>query len=289
MSARALDHLVLGTRDLDALAGEFEALGFQVGARNRHPWGTENRLIQLADQTFLELITVGEGAVIPAPSPGLFSFGAFVAGALAEAPGMSMLVLKSENARADAAAFTREGMGGFAPFDFGRKGKRADGTEVEVAFTLAFAADPALPDCGFFTCQQHFPDNFWSPALQQHANGARGISRVTIVAENPSDHHVFLSAFAGSREMRAGSGGIAMTCGEGVVEIVSPETFRFLYGVEAPARFRPFFAGFGLRMGDPAAIAANAIRRGRAIEQGAAGFTLVPMADFTTAIVLEAA
>jgi hypothetical protein len=289
MAARALDHLVLGTADLDALASEFEALGFCVGALNRHPWGTENRLIQLGDQTFLELIATGEGAAIPPHQPGHFSFGAFVQDGIARSPGLSMLVLKSTDAKADAAHFAREGIGAFAPFHFGRKGKRADGTDVEVAFTLAFAHDRAMPDCGFFTCQQHFPKNFWSQPMQQHANGATGLSRVTIVAENPSDHHVFLSAFAGSREMHANSSGIAMTCGQGVFEIVSEETFRFIYGVEAPQGDGPRFAGFGLLLPDPMAIAADAARSGRAIEQGAAGFTLAPRSSFQTAILFEKA
>jgi hypothetical protein len=289
MAARALDHLVLGTAGLDTLASEFEALGFRVGALNRHAWGTENRLIQLGDETFLELITTGKGAEIPPHQPGHFSFGAFVQDGIARSPGLSMLVLKSVNAKADAALFAREGIGAYAPFHFGRKGKRADGTDVEVAFTLAFAHDRAMPDCGFFTCQQHFPENFWSLPLQQHANGVTGLSRVTIVAENPSDHHVFLSAFAGSREMHANSSGIAMTCGQGVFEIVSEETFRFIYGVEAPPGDGPRFAGFGLFLTDPAAIAADAARSGRPIEKGAAGFTLAPRLNFKTAILFEKA
>ncbi len=240
MPPRPLDHLVIGTNDLDQLAGEFEALGFRVGQRNRHPWGTENRLIQLADETFLELITVGEGAQVPPHQPGHFSFGAFVAEGIERQPGLSMMVLKSADAKADARRFATDGVGSFAPFDFARKGVKADGTEVEVAFTLAFAHTRDLAECGFFVCQQHFPENFWSPAMQQHPNGASGISRVTLVAENPSDHHVFLSAFTSSREMRATSTGISVPCGQALVEIVTPETFRFIYGMEARSG-RPAF------------------------------------------------
>ena len=59
MAGRGLDHLVLGVRDLEADAAFCEALGFTVGARNRHPWGTHNRIIQFPG-SFLELITVGE-------------------------------------------------------------------------------------------------------------------------------------------------------------------------------------------------------------------------------------
>lgn len=64
-------------RDLDAAAEFYGRLGFRVGVRNRHPWGTENRLIQLSS-SFIELITVGTGAAIPDHAEGRFSFGAFV-------------------------------------------------------------------------------------------------------------------------------------------------------------------------------------------------------------------
>ena len=43
---RRIDHLVVAVRDLDGAAAFYERLGFQVGARNRHPWGTENRIVQ---------------------------------------------------------------------------------------------------------------------------------------------------------------------------------------------------------------------------------------------------
>lgn len=287
MPARAIDHLVLGTTDLDALGARFEALGFRIGARNRHPWGTENRIIQLGDESFLELISVGENAEIPPHQAGHFSFGAFVRDAIARAPGLSMLALKGSDAKADAAHFAHEGIGTFAPFHFGRKGKRPDGSEVEVAFTLAFAHERTMPDCGFFTCQQHFPQNFWAGAMQQHPNGTTGISRVTMVAENPSDHHVFLSSFAGSREMQANSSGIAMICGHGLFEIISEETFRFTYGVMPPAGEGPRFAGFSIAMPSAAATAAHAVKLGLDIAQCPGGFTLVSRPDFSTAIRIE--
>jgi catechol 2,3-dioxygenase-like lactoylglutathione lyase family enzyme len=58
---RCLDHIVVAVRELDEAADVYRRLGFQVGARNRHPWGTENRLIQFGS-SFVELITVGATA-----------------------------------------------------------------------------------------------------------------------------------------------------------------------------------------------------------------------------------
>lgn len=248
--ARSLDHLVIGCPDLDAAGGMLEQLGFVVGGRNRHPWGTENRIVQFSDETFLELITVAEPGLIPAHGERHFSFGAFVRDALARRPGLSMLVLRSTDAKADAAAFEAAGIGDFRPFDFARKGRRPDGSETELAFSLAFAADAAMPECGFFTCQQHFPQNFWSGAAQAHPNGARGIARVSLVAENPSDHHIFLAAFADNREMRATSTGIEIEAGLGLIEVTSPEGFAFRYGEAPPAMERPFFAGIEIAGAD---------------------------------------
>jgi hypothetical protein len=241
--SRSLDHLVIGVPDLDAAGEAFAARGLTVGARNRHPWGTENRIIQFADRTFLELIAVADAAAIPPPAPHAFSFGAFVRDALARRAGLSMLVLKSDDARADAAEFAEAGIGDFAPFDFARKGRRPDGNEADVAFSLAFAAATGMPECGFFTCQQHFPQNFWSKPAQTHANGASGIARVTIVADNPSDHHIFLSAFVGERALRASSFGIEIAAGNARIDIVSRAGFLLRYGIEPVMAQTPVFAG----------------------------------------------
>ena len=73
---RGIDHVVHAVHDLDAAASLYERLGFQVGSRNRHPWGTHNRVVQLAG-SYVELLTVAEPERIPPHGPGSFSFGAF--------------------------------------------------------------------------------------------------------------------------------------------------------------------------------------------------------------------
>lgn len=197
-SHRRIDHLVLVVRNLDAAAAFYERLGFQVGGRNRHPWGTQNRLIQFRS-SFLELITVGDDpARIPPHEPGRFSFGAFIRDYLERREGLAMFVLDSSDAQADAADFAREGIGGFEPFFFERKGRRPDGTDTHVAFSLAFAMDPDLPDAAFFTCQQHFPEAFWNAAFQVHPNGARDILSVTLGVTTPSAHAGFARSFTGA-------------------------------------------------------------------------------------------
>ncbi|HRP79102.1 MAG TPA: VOC family protein [Aquamicrobium sp.] len=215
VSHRRIDHLVIAVRDLDAAAGFCERLGFQVGQRNRHPWGTENRLVQFRS-SFLELITVGDDpAAIPPHGPGRFSFGAFVRDYLERREGGAMFVLDSSDAEADAAEFARLGIGRFEPFFFERKGRRPDGSETRVAFTLAFTMDPALPDTSFFVCHQHCPENFWNPEFQVHPNGAANIQDVTLDVAEPSRHAQFLSGYVGVAGEGDDRGGLVFPLREG--------------------------------------------------------------------------
>ena len=181
----------------------YERLGFQVGARNRHPWGTENRMIQFRS-SFIELITLGEGAAsrrtdatlqlrrlrsrlpVAARRPG-------DAGARQRA---------REGGRG---AFRRaRGIGAFEPFFFERTGRGRTAARSQVAFTLAFARDPRRRWPGFFVCQHHFPENFWNPAFQVHPNGARRARRgCPRRRPSRSAHRAFLDGLHGRRAHRA--------------------------------------------------------------------------------------
>jgi catechol 2,3-dioxygenase-like lactoylglutathione lyase family enzyme len=191
---RAIDHVVIPTLDLAAQATLYRRLGFQVGARNRHPWGTENHIVQF-DGAFLELIGLGEGFEAPASDPRVFSFARFVAEFLARREGLAMLVLRSNDAEADRCAFAAKGLGNFQRFDFARRAQRPDGASVDVAFSLAFASCAALPQTGFFVCQQHFPENFWSRQAQVHPNGALGVASLTLNHPRPTESVDFLTKF----------------------------------------------------------------------------------------------
>jgi hypothetical protein len=231
--ARGLDHIVHAVHDLDAAASLYERLGFIVGSRNRHPWGTHNRVVQL-DRFFVELLTVGEPDKIPPHGPRSFSFGAFQRDFLTRREGLSMLLLDGRDAKADAAAFRAAGIGDFDVFDFEREGRRPDGSTVKLAFSLVFATDARAPDAGFATCQHHFPQNFWNPAAQAHRSGATTVAGAVMVAENPSDHHVFLSALTGERELLATSSGVTVTTPHGFIQAMEPATYASHFGVPAP-------------------------------------------------------
>jgi catechol 2,3-dioxygenase-like lactoylglutathione lyase family enzyme len=270
-----LDHIVHAVRDLDAAAEFYSSAGFTVGARNRHPWGTHNRIVQFPG-FFIELITVGEPGLIPMPSRGSFSFGGFTRDFLARGEGLSMLVLEGKGAAADVAAFHQAGIGHFDEFDFERDAKRPDGSTVKVGFSLAFATDPNAPDVGYFTCQQHYPENFWNPAFQTHPNGAAGIAGVTMVAENPADHAAFFRAFSGVSDVTSNSNGIAIKTLRGEIQVMDSTAYRQHFVVEPPDLTRGArLAAIRLSLHDKAALV-SALGKGGIVPAEHMGNVIIP-------------
>jgi Glyoxalase-like domain len=256
-----LDHIVHAVRDLDAAAAFYGRAGFTVGSRNRHPWGTHNHIVQFPG-VFIELLGVGEPELIKAATPGTFSFASFTRDFLARDQGLAMLVLEGRGAAADAEAFRAAGIGDFDVFDFERQAQRPDGSTVKVAFSLAFAANPKTPDAGYFTCQQHYPENFWNPAFQLHPNGVSGIAEVIMVSEKPKDHVDFLGAFSGVRDIEENASGFSIRTERGDIRVMDPVTYRAYSGTESPNLTRGArFAAIRFVMPDKAA-AISALRKG---------------------------
>ena len=270
---RGLDHIVHAVRDLEDAAELYRRLGFTVGERNRHSWGTHNRLVQFPG-VFIELLTVAEPAKLGADG---FSnlFGRFNQSFLSNQEGLSLLLLESDDAAADAALFQSSGIAASEVMTFEREGNRPDGAPVKVAFSLAFARDAGAPGVGFAVCQQHLPENFWNPVFQQHPTTASGIASVVLVAENPSDHHIFLSAFTGVRDLHATSSGVSASTPRGEIKVMDPAAFRSHFGTEPPdisqgARL----AALQFRVRDRAALEA-ALNKGGVAASSRMGSTVV--------------
>jgi len=228
--SHGLDHIVHAVRDLDAAADFYRRMGFTVGARNRHSWGTHNHLVQFPG-FFMELLTVAEPEKLTGEGFAAL-FGVFNRQFLAHHQGLSFMMLESEDVPADAAHFRAAGFARSDALTFERAGKGPDGSAVTVGFSLAFARDPRAPEIGFAVCRQHNPELFWNPALQQHANGSIGIAGAVLVAENPTDHHIFLTAFSGVRELHAGSGVLTAPTPRGDIRIMDRAAFQTRFGVE---------------------------------------------------------
>jgi hypothetical protein len=55
-----------------------------------------------------------------------------------------------------------------------------------------------------------------------------------MVADNPSAHRIFLSAFTGERDLLATATGITATTPRGEIQVMAPATFASQFGVAPP-------------------------------------------------------
>jgi catechol 2,3-dioxygenase-like lactoylglutathione lyase family enzyme len=286
---RGIDHLVLAVRDLAKARALYEALGFTLTPRALHPWGTANHLAQMQG-CFLEILGVAEPDRIAAAAPGGFGFGAYNRDFLARRDGMSMLVLTTADAAADEAAFRRAGLATFPTFHFDRDATLPDGSVARVAFTLAFVADPGLPEAVFFTCQQHAPQHFWKPQFQRHDNGAQRIAEVVLRAEAPRDLAGFLAKVCGTRRIAACAGGIRVPLRGGALTVLTPDGCeRRFPGMRAAAMPpTPHFAAYRIAGCDPDALANSLARAAISYRRTADAVQVPPAAGFGVAIELAA-
>jgi hypothetical protein len=225
-----LDHIVHTVHDLDAVCEFYARLGFTVGGRNRHPWGTHNRIIQQKN-CYIEILEVAEPQKIVPHAARSFSFGAFHRSYAAARQGLSMLLLNSSDAVADVQTYQAAGISNYEVFNFAREGKKPDGSTVKLAFSLVFTRDLKSPDLGLALCQHHFPENFWNPALQTHTNGATKIAGVVMAANDPARHQDFIRAYTGVRDMHLGSAGTKALTENGDIEVMTPAAFRDQFGI----------------------------------------------------------
>jgi Glyoxalase-like domain len=123
-----------------------------------------------------------------------------------------MLVFAGDDARADNRRFSAAGLPTFAPFDFERYTKLPEGTQVTVAFSLAFVQSPEMPKVAFFVCENRAQDYFWKPEYQSHANGATGIVAVYLSSPAPERDAVFVSKMFGGK-ISSIAGGWNVACG----------------------------------------------------------------------------
>ena len=88
-----------------------------------------------------------------------------------------------------------------------------DGTEVTLAFSLAFAQSPDMPEVAFFVCENRAQEAFWKSGYQSHANGATGIAAVYLASPAPERDAAFVGKMFGGDIGRMPGGGFRVACG----------------------------------------------------------------------------
>jgi hypothetical protein len=247
----AIDHPLVLVRDLEATAARYRALGFHTAPVGQHPWGTSTCLITF-ERSALELMGVYDETLLDSHAVGSFRFGRYMAEALAEREGVSLVALYSEDAPGDRAMAEARGLAAQGRVDFRRRVKVPGRDWDEAVVTLEILVDKLLPRASNFLCQQHRPELIWVKEWMQHPNGALGFAGITYAAREPGPLVRRLRALFGDAAVRPTTIGHEAVTGRGVITVVRPGVWAREIGVtaEPDVGYEAACIGIDIRVGD---------------------------------------
>lgn len=258
MAYLGIDHPLIAVRDLEASLAYYRALGFFIAPPGQHPWGTSTALALFRRQ-ILEIVSIGDAALLDGYAAGDFRFGRHVETYLARDEGVALTALFTEDAAEAETVLTGRGMVCAGSVHFGRDVRRADGQADRTRTTLKIFPNAAMPRLSVFACQQHRRDLVEFPERMIHPNGAEGFAAVTIVAPDSARAAVgaWLTQIHGGVVRRDGQGHDLVDSSNGTWRIASPAQFAALYDSTLPEGFLadgPRIAGLDLRLRDLSAL-----------------------------------
>jgi hypothetical protein len=215
-----LDHVVVNVRDrIDEGADAYRRLGFTLTPKGFHTLGSMNHLAMFGTD-YLELIAAQPGdtrrpEIMDAPE------------------GLNSLVFGSEDSAATYAALRDAGVPVFPPGEFSRPVALPEGNRDAVFRTVRLTPD-AVPAGRLYFCHHFTRDLVWRDEWRHHENGAIGIARAVISADDPSAFGALFRRMFGDDSVRPIDGGLTLGVGLSRFDVVSPRTLAIEFGDAAP-------------------------------------------------------
>ncbi|HET6306328.1 MAG TPA: VOC family protein [Rhodopila sp.] len=215
-----LDHVAVNARDrLDDAAETYRRLGFTLTPRGHHTLGSMNHLAVFGTD-YLELIAV---------PPGDDSRKEIMAAPI----GLDGLVFGTEDAHATYAALRQNDVPLGEPQHFSRP-VRIGTTTSDAAFRTTRLPREATPAGRFYFCQHLTRDLVWRDEWRHHANGAVGIARAVIAAEDPGVLGTLFTRMFGPQAVRPVDDGCSLLLGLSRFDVVTPAALWEMFGGAAP-------------------------------------------------------
>jgi catechol 2,3-dioxygenase-like lactoylglutathione lyase family enzyme len=165
---RGIDHIVIAVPDLALAQKSYEALGFTVVPGGRHPVGSHNALIALADGSYIELIAFYE----PSPRHKWWL-------PLQKGGGLVDFCMQTDDLLGDTAAWRRAGVAIDDPSPLSRV--RPDGYHLKWVLSIPRDAHKGVVP---FLIQDETPREERVPRQHRHPNGATGIGVLTVTVDD---------------------------------------------------------------------------------------------------------
>jgi catechol 2,3-dioxygenase-like lactoylglutathione lyase family enzyme len=235
-----LDHVGWYVPDLDDAAEVFGRLGFPLTPYSVHgdrdpqsgriiPQGSANRLA-LLESGYLEFLTDVEGTDTAVSS--------HLRSAMARYIGVHLTAFTVSDAVAAVDRLTRDGFRLQPTVNLRRRIAAADGTDVEVAFTVVRAEFGSIPEGRMQILTHHTPEHVWQRRYVAEANAIIGLEEVVFSVADPLASAERLAKFTG-RTAIAAPAGMSVPLDRGKLTFLKPEDVSGQLGIptmaEAPA------------------------------------------------------
>jgi catechol 2,3-dioxygenase-like lactoylglutathione lyase family enzyme len=165
---QGIDHIVIVVNDLEQAAKDYERLGFTVVAGGKHPVGSHNILISLADGSYIEIIAFYREALDHRwwhP--------------LQKGERLVDFCMQTDDLRGDTSKLRAAGVAINDPVPWSRT--RPDGYELKWLLSLAQGSHRGIAP---FLIQDVTPREERIPRTFDHKNGATGIESVTVAVSD---------------------------------------------------------------------------------------------------------
>ena len=200
-----VDHAVVMAGDLDMAAQGWRSLGFSLSPRGTHSahMGTGNYTIML-DPDYIELLGVLAPTEHNAPARAF----------LAEREGIERVAYTAIDSAAGAEEIRARGYAPLGPTDFERPVTMPDGRVSAAKFrTFQWPVAEAPAGMRIFACQHKTRETVWIPELMQHANGAKRLEQILLVAPDPAREAAHLSRLIDREARKESDGALAVPSG----------------------------------------------------------------------------
>jgi Glyoxalase-like domain len=216
-----LDHVIVNVRDrLDDAWAVYQRLGFTMTPRGYHTLGSMNHLAILGTE-YLELIAArsadgGRAEIMGAPV------------------GLNGVAFGTEDAGVVFDALNEVGVPVLPPLEFSRP-VALPGDTRDAAFRTVRLPFETTEAGRLFFCHHLTRNLVWRDEWRHHANGAIGVERAVIVADDPSRLGGLFGRMFGSAAVRPIEAGCALMLGLSRVEVITATALAMQVGPGSPA------------------------------------------------------
>jgi Glyoxalase-like domain len=207
-----IDHAVVMVRDLDHAAERWRQLGFTVSPRGTHSahMGTGNYTIML-DPDYIELLGVLAATEHNAPARAF----------LDKREGIERVAFTAVDSAEGADEIRKRGYAPIGPTDFERPVTMPNGTQSAAKFrTFQWPVAEAPGGMRIFACQHKTRETVWIPELMVHANGARRLKAVLLVAPEPAKEAAHLARMIDREASAQADDAVAVPSGDNRADFV---------------------------------------------------------------------